>query len=43
MSAAEHNAIYRLDSDAGRVSVFRAKSGYTGVDIGRYHQPAPTG
>ena len=27
----------------GRVTVFRSKSGYTGVDIGRYHQPGSNG
>jgi gluconolactonase len=42
-SSPNTNAIYRLEPDAGRVSVFRAKSGYTGVDIGRYHQPGSNG
>jgi len=42
-SAPNTNAIYRLEPDAGRVSVFRSKSGYTGVDIGRYHQPGSNG
>jgi gluconolactonase len=42
-SSPNTNAIYRLDPDAGRVSVFRPKSGYTGVDIGRYHQPGSNG
>jgi gluconolactonase len=42
-SSPNTNAIYRLDDDAGRVSVFRSKSGYTGVDIGRYHQPGSNG
>jgi gluconolactonase len=42
-SSPNTNAIYRLDPDAGRVSVFRSKSGYTGVDIGRYHQPGSNG
>ena len=32
------NAIYRWDP-RGEVTVFRSKSGYTGTDIGRYHQP----
>ena len=27
----------------GEVTVFRSKSGYTGVDIGRYHQPGSNG
>jgi gluconolactonase len=42
-SSPNTNAIYRLDADAGRASVFRSKSGYTGVDIGRYHQPGSNG
>jgi gluconolactonase len=36
------NTIYRW-SPEGSVSVFRSKSGYTGVDIGRYHQPGSNG
>ena len=36
------NTIYRW-SPEGTVSVFRAKSGYSGVDIGRYHQPGSNG
>jgi gluconolactonase len=36
------NTIYRW-SPEGSVSVFRTKSGYTGVDIGRYHQPGSNG
>lgn len=36
------NTIYRW-SPEGSVSVYRAKSGYTGVDIGRYHQPGSNG
>jgi gluconolactonase len=36
------NTIYRWNEEAG-VSVFRAKSGYTGVDIGLYHQPGSNG
>jgi gluconolactonase len=36
------NTIYRWSPDAG-VSVFRAKSGYTGFDIGRYRQPGSNG
>src|SRR5207249_10504233 len=27
----------------GAVTVFRPKSGYTGVDVGRYHQPGSNG
>jgi gluconolactonase len=42
-SSPNTNAIYRLDPDEGRVSVFRSKSGYTGADIGRYHQPGSNG
>jgi gluconolactonase len=42
-SSPNTNAIYRLEPGAGRVSVFRSKSGYTGVDIGRYHQPGSNG
>jgi gluconolactonase len=42
-SSPNTNAIYRLEPDAGRVSVFRSKSGYTGVDVGRYHQPGSNG
>ena len=36
------NAIYRWSPEGG-VSVFRTKSGYTGFDIGRYHQPGSNG
>jgi gluconolactonase len=36
------NTIYRW-SPEGAVSVFRTKSGYTGFDIGRYHQPGSNG
>jgi gluconolactonase len=36
------NAIYRYTHD-GQVSVYRAKSGYAGVDIGEYHQPGSNG
>jgi gluconolactonase len=36
------NTIYRW-SPGGSVSVYRTKSGYTGVDIGRYHQPGSNG
>jgi gluconolactonase len=36
------NTIYRW-SPEGSVSVFRAKSGYGGFDIGRYHQPGSNG
>jgi gluconolactonase len=36
------NTIYRW-SPEGSVSVFRSKSGYTGPDIGEYHQPGSNG
>lgn len=36
------NTIYRWSPD-GQVSVFRTKSGYTGVDAGEYRQPGSNG
>jgi gluconolactonase len=36
------NTIYRWSAE-GAVSVFRTKSGYTGFDIGEYHQPGSNG
>jgi gluconolactonase len=42
-SSPNTNTIYRLDTEAGRVSVFRSKSGYAGTDIGRYVQPGSNG
>jgi gluconolactonase len=42
-SSPNTNAIYRLDPEVGKVTVFRSKSGYTGVDIGRYTQPGSNG
>jgi gluconolactonase len=42
-SSPNTNAIYRLDPELGQVTVFRSKSGYTGVDVGRYHQPGSNG
>jgi gluconolactonase len=42
-SSPNTNAIYRLEPEAGRVTVFRSKSGYGGVDIGRYFQPGSNG
>lgn len=36
------NVIHRWTPD-GQVSIFRTKSGYTGADIGRYHQPGSNG
>jgi gluconolactonase len=41
-SSPNTNAIYRW-TPAGRVTVFRSKSGYAGTDIGRYHQPGSNG
>ncbi len=41
-SSPNTNAIYRW-TPAGAVTVFRSKSGYTGLDIGRYHQPGSNG
>jgi gluconolactonase len=41
-SSPNTNAIYRW-TPAGTLDVFRPKSGYTGVDIGRYHQPGSNG
>ena len=41
-SSPNTNAIYRW-TPAGAVTVFRPKSGYTGFDIGRYHQPGSNG
>jgi gluconolactonase len=41
-SSPNTNAIYRWAPEAG-VSVFRPKSGYSGVDIGRYTQPGSNG
>src|SRR4051812_40464310 len=40
-SSPNTNAIYRWKD--GMLSVFRSKSGYTGTDIGRYHQPGSNG
>jgi gluconolactonase len=42
-SSPNTNSIYRLDPMLGKVTLFRPKSGYTGVDIGRYHQPGSNG
>ncbi len=36
------NTIYRWSAE-GSVSVYRSKSGYTGADIGAYHQPGSNG
>ena len=40
-SSPNTNQIYRLAD--GRLTVFRSHSGYTGLDIGRYHQPGSNG
>jgi gluconolactonase len=42
-SSPNTNSIYRLDTALEKVTLFRPKSGYTGVDIGRYHQPGSNG
>ena len=42
-SSPNTNSIYRLDPELERVTLFRPKSGYAGVDIGRYHQPGSNG
>ncbi|HSF68430.1 MAG TPA: SMP-30/gluconolactonase/LRE family protein [Nitrospiraceae bacterium] len=36
------NTIYRWSAD-GQVSVFRTKSGYSGFNVGEYHQPGSNG
>src|SRR5207249_11891783 len=41
-SSPNTNVIYRWTPD-GRVNVFRPKSGYSGVDIGRFTQPGSNG
>ncbi len=41
-SSPNTNAIYRWQ-EPGAVTVFRSKSGYTGLDVGRYHQPGSNG
>jgi gluconolactonase len=41
-SSPNTNVIYRW-APQGAVTVFRPKSGYTGVDIGRYHQAGSNG
>ena len=42
-SSPNTNVIYRWDPSTGAVTVFDAKSGYTGVDIGRFGQPGSNG
>jgi len=41
-SSPNTNVIYRW-TPAGQVTVFRSKSGYSGLDIGRFHQPGSNG
>jgi gluconolactonase len=41
-SSPNTNQIYRW-APGGRLTVFRSHSGYTGTDIGRYHQPGSNG
>jgi gluconolactonase len=41
-SSPNTNEIFRWAPE-GAVTVFRTKSGYTGLDIGRYHQPGSNG
>jgi gluconolactonase len=41
-SSPNTNEIFRWTPE-GAVTVFRTKSGYTGLDIGRYHQPGSNG
>jgi gluconolactonase len=41
-SSPNTNVIYRW-TPLGALTVFRPKSGYTGFDIGRYHQPGSNG
>ncbi len=41
-SSPNTNVVYRWTPE-GVVTVFRPKSGYTGLDVGRYHQPGSNG
>ena len=41
-SVPNDNVIYRMTAE-GDVSIFRAKSGYAGFNIGEYHQPGSNG
>ncbi len=36
------NTIYRYSTD-GQISIYRSHSGYTGLDVGIYHQPGSNG
>jgi gluconolactonase len=42
-SSPNTNVIYRWDPTNGAVTVFNAKSGYSGLDIGRFAQPGSNG
>jgi gluconolactonase len=42
-SSPNTNVIYRWDAATGALTVFNAKSGYRGVDIGRFVQPGSNG
>jgi gluconolactonase len=42
-SSPNTNVIYRWDAATGAITVFNAKSGYTGPDIGRFGQPGSNG
>ncbi len=37
------NVIYKYDPKIGNVSIYMTKSGYSGFDIGDYHQPGSNG
>lgn len=37
------NVIYQYDPNIGNISVYFTKSGYSGIDIGAYHQPGSNG
>lgn len=37
------NVIYKYDPHSQNVSIYMTKSGYTGFDIGEYHQPGSNG
>jgi gluconolactonase len=37
------NVVYAYKSPTGNIEIFRTKSGYSGVDIGEYHQPGSNG
>ena len=37
------NVIYKYDPTMGNVTIYMTKTGYTGFDIGEYHQPGSNG